>query len=100
MVSPCAGSGARRKGRGLRTVVAAVLVGLLLAGGAVWWLSRSTNAQAPVVARLWPAFTMTYTVQMRDLQTGRLTADQTRQLVVTSEYAWREQVTRDGIKPK
>jgi hypothetical protein len=76
----------------------AVLGGLLLAGGAAWWLSRSTEAQAPPVARLWPAFTMTYTMQARDPQTGPLTVDQTRQLIVTSEHAWREQVIRDGLK--
>lgn len=59
-----------------------------------------TTAQHPPYAKIWPAFTMTYAIRGNDIGTDQVRLDQTHRLILTSEYAWRDEVIRDGIDPR
>lgn len=85
-----------------RMVTALFLTLLVVAGlGALLsWSPSRTTAQGIRYTKLWPAFTMTYSVTEIDYRTGAAVVDQTRRLVVTNEYAWREDVTHDRVDPK
>ncbi|MGD9889821.1 MAG: hypothetical protein AB7N70_39345 [Dehalococcoidia bacterium] len=65
------------------------------------WLDRTPATRAQIdLPRLWPSFTMVYSVREVDIATNTTVFDQTRRLTVVNEYNWQEDVIRDGIEPR
>ena len=49
--------------------------------------------------RLWPSFTMTYTLWSYTPVVGRITEDETHELVARNEFEWRDTILRDAVRP-
>ena len=78
-------------------VVASSALGL---GALLRHAPPTASGQQPMYAKLWPSFTMNYTIRSIDPASGRVLVDQTHRLVVTDEHSWRDDVVQDQVDTK
>lgn len=89
----------RLRSRRVRWSIGAACLSAIVVVVAMLGVATRSEAQPKVYARLWPSFTMVYTIRDVDPFSGEVLTDQTWRLVVQDEYAWRQELIRDSRFP-
>lgn len=81
-------------------VLAVAFVALVAVALHAFPRTAAQQAQQSGWPKLWPSFTMVYTLKSTDPATGKVVVDQTHKVVVTDEHNWRDDITQDNVDSK